>query len=157
VQLVQMLAGGDVIAQVHEGNRIVEMFFDRPELRRCGAFQMLVAGIEMNAGAVGQFLAWPGYDLLKMRFRLIELMLLHRAQADLITLERLGVARVLGHGLLRCGFLSHVQNSSCALGNRGLLAVSCSIRAVKYHSKGGWRATSAPSIPKNAFVTTDNW
>src|SRR5271165_6852263 len=122
-QLVQMFAGGDVVAQVHQGDCVVEVFFDCLELGSRRAFQVLVAGIEVNAGAVDQFLGGPVYDLLKMRLCLVELVLLHRAQARLITLERLGVTRVLGHGLFRCGFLSHVQNSSCALGNRGLLAM----------------------------------
>src|SRR5258708_34745756 len=83
---------------------------------------MLVAGIGIKGGAVGQCLDGAADDLLRMRLRLSELMFLHGAQAGFVPLESLRITRIIRQGLLRGCFLSHVQNSSCALRNRELLA-----------------------------------
>src|SRR5579864_862288 len=123
-QFVEMLSGGDVIAQVHERNGIVIVLLGGLELCRRGPLQMLIAGVEVHVGAVGEFLAGSGDDLLEMRLGLVELVFLHGAEACFVALQRLGVARVFRHGLLCAGFLSHVQNSSCALGNKRLLSVT---------------------------------
>ena len=85
---------------------------------------MLVAYAEMNVGAVGQFLAGPSNDLLKLGLRLVEFVLLHGAQSGFITLQRLRITWIFRHGLFRGRFLSHVQNSSCALGNGELLGIA---------------------------------
>src|SRR5579872_311086 len=123
-QLFQVLPGSDVIADIHQRNGVVEVLFWSLELRCRGALQVLVAGVQMYVGAVGQLLARSGNDLLEIRLGLVELVFLHGAQPGLVTLQGLGVARIFRHGLLRGGFLSHVQNSSCALGNRELLAIA---------------------------------
>ncbi len=56
---------------------------------------MLVADAEMNGGAVDQLLAGTGQHLLKMRLRLVELVLLHGAQAGFIALQGLGDAGIV--------------------------------------------------------------
>ena len=118
-----MLAGGHVVANVHQRNGVVEVLFGSLELRGRGPFQMLVADVEMNVGAVGQFFAGAANHFLKMRLGLVELVLLHGAQSRFVALQRLRVMRIFRHGLFRGWFLSHVQNSSCALGNGELLAI----------------------------------
>ncbi len=121
-----MLARGHVVADIHQRHGEVEMLLGRLELRGRGALQMLVADAEMNAGPVNQFFDGSGDDLLKMGLRLVEFMLLHGAQSSFVTLQRLRVTRIFRHGLFRSRFLSHVQNSSCALGNGELLAICLS-------------------------------
>src|ERR1700693_700301 len=120
-ELVEVLAGGYVIANIHQRDGEVKMFLRCLELSGYRAFQMLVTDAEMNVGAVDQFFAGAGNDLLKMRLRLVELVLLHGAQSGFVALQRLRVTGIFRYGLLRGGFLSHVQNSSCGLGNGELL------------------------------------
>src|SRR5438270_13822729 len=118
-----MLAGSHVITNIHERDSEIEVLFGGLKLRGYRAFQMLVADIEMNVGAVDQFLDWSGDHLLKVRLRLVEFVLLHGAEPGLIALQRLRVTGIIRDGLLRVRFLSHVQNSSCALGNGELLGI----------------------------------
>src|SRR5579862_6200440 len=49
--------------------------------------------------------------------------------------------RIFRHGLFRGWFLSHVQNSSCALGNGELLGILHSSRAVKYRPNTALRSS----------------
>src|SRR5579864_7430412 len=81
VQLVEMLARRHVVANIHQRDCVVEVLFRRLELCGRSPFQMLSTGAEMNVSAISQFLAWSGDDLLKMRFGLVEFVLLHGAQA----------------------------------------------------------------------------
>src|SRR5438876_6386445 len=113
-----MLASRDVISNVHQGNRVVEMLFGAFELIASSAVEVLVAGIEMNAGAVSQFSIRATDEFLEVRFRLLKLVLLHGAQTDFIALDGLGILRIVPQRLLRGRFLGHVQNSSCGLRNR---------------------------------------
>ena len=122
-QFFEVFAGRDVIADVHQRDSEIEMLLGSLELGGGGAVQMLVAGVEMDRGAVDQFLHRPGDNLLEMGLRLVVLVLLHGAQAVFVALQCLRVARIFGHGLFRGRFLSHVQNSSCALGNGELLRI----------------------------------
>ena len=93
------------------------MFFRGLELSGAGALQMLVAGIEMDVGAVGQFFRGTADHLLEVRLGLVELVFLHGTQSCFVALQGLRVARIVRHRLLRGCFLGHVQNSSCALWN----------------------------------------
>ena len=119
-----MLAGGDVVADIHQRNGVVKVLLWGLELRGHGPFQMLVADVEMDVGAVDQFLDGPGDHFLEMRLGLVEFVLLHGAESSFVALQRLRVTRIFRHGLFRGRFLCHVQNSSCALGNGELLG-SC--------------------------------
>src|SRR5216683_6179421 len=113
-----MLASRDVVSNVHQGNRVVKMLFSAFELIASSAVEMLVAGIEMNAGTVSQFSIRAADEFLEVRFRLLKLVLLHGAQTDFIALDSLGILRIVRRRLLRGRFLGHVQNSSCGLRNR---------------------------------------
>src|SRR5215469_1764246 len=64
-QLIEMLAGGDVITNVHERDCVVEVLFRRFELGCRGSIEMLTANAEMNGCAVGQLLAGSGKHLLE--------------------------------------------------------------------------------------------
>ena len=99
-----MLARGHVVAHIHQRNRIVKVFFRRFELVGRRALQMLVADVEVNRGAVGQFLAGAADHLLKMRLRLVELMLLHRAQAGFVALQGLRIAGIFRTVFFAVGF-----------------------------------------------------
>ena len=102
-----MLAGLDVIADVHQRDRVVEMLLGRLELVR-HLVEVLVARVHVDIGAIGQFLAGTAEDLLKVRLGLVKLVFLHRAQTSLVVLDSLRDPRIIGHGLFRSGFLSHV-------------------------------------------------
>src|SRR6476659_8207191 len=78
-QFVEMLAGGYIIAHIHQRDRKVEVFFGRFELRSRSPFKMLAADTEMHGGAINEFLTRAGQNLLKVWFRLIELVFLHSA------------------------------------------------------------------------------
>jgi len=62
-QFLEVFAGGDVIADIHQGNRVVKVLFEGFELVGC-PLHMLVAGIQMGAGAIGQFEAGTSEYLL---------------------------------------------------------------------------------------------
>src|ERR1700674_2353044 len=128
-QLFEMFAGGDIVADIHQRDGIIEMLLGRLELRGRSTIQVLVADAEMNVGPVDQLFAGAGDDLLKMRLRLVKFMFLHGAQTGFVALQRLRVTRIFRHGLFRGRFLSHVQNSSCALGNGELLGILHSSRS----------------------------
>src|SRR5437763_16631806 len=112
LQFLQVLASGYVVTDIHQGNRVIKMLFRRFELADRRALQMLVADIEMNRGAVVQFLDGGADHLLKMWLRLLVPMLLHSAPTGLVALQRLRVAGLFGHGFLRRRALGHVQTSS---------------------------------------------
>src|SRR5215469_14599247 len=76
---------------------------------------MLVAGVNVDRGAVGQLLAGSGERLLKEAFGLVKLAFLHRTQTGLIVLYRLRVTWNFRCCFLGSCFLRHLQNSSCTL------------------------------------------
>src|SRR5215469_422258 len=137
-QLVQVLARCNVVPNIHQRDSIVEVLFGSFELACRRAVKVLAADVEMYCCPINEFLAGAGKDLLKMRLGLIEFMFLHRAEAGFIALQGLYVARILCHGFLVGGsFLSHVQDSSCALSDGELLTSALVARAIQYHSKCG--------------------
>ncbi len=69
---------------------------------------MLVTDVQVHRGAIGQFFHGSGNNLLKMRLGLVEFMFLHGAEAGLVALQSLRIARVFRYRFLRGGFLSHV-------------------------------------------------
>src|ERR1700738_2481864 len=85
-QFVEMLPCCDVVTHIHQRDSIVEMLFSTLELVCRRTLNMLVAGIEVKGGPVGEFLDGAADDLLKMRLRLIEFMFLHGAQTGFVTL-----------------------------------------------------------------------
>ena len=97
---------------------------------------MLVANVQVDHGAVRQLLAGPGNHLLEQWFGFIKLVLLHGPQGGLVALQSLGVTGVFRHGFLRGSFLSHVQNSSCALCNGKLPCDTAAYPSNKVSLKG---------------------
>ncbi len=124
LEFFKVLAGLNVVAQVHERDGIVEMLFRGFEVV-VDLFQMLGAGTHVHGGAVGEFLAGAANNLLKMGLGLIELVLLQGAQAGLVVLDGLRKAGIVSHGLFGGRFLSHLQHSSCAFRNYSLM---CNLR-----------------------------
>ena len=110
-ELFQMLASGDVVAHIHQGNREVVVLFRALELVR-GSFQVLIAGVEVHGDAIRQFLAGTGHSLLQVAFGLVKLALLHGAQPSLVVLHSLCKTRILVHWFLGGSFLGHPQNPS---------------------------------------------
>src|SRR5580700_6440319 len=109
-----MFAGAYVISDVHQRNGVVVVFFGIPELRD-RALCLLIARVQVNRGAVCQFLAAPADHFLEVGLRLVEFVFLHRAQTGLVILHSLCKTRVVADRFLRCGLLCHLQNSSCTL------------------------------------------
>src|ERR1700686_688267 len=152
-----MLASRDVISNVHQGNRVVEMLFGAFELIARSAVEVLVAGIEMNAGTVSQFSIRAADEFLEVRLRLLKLVLLHGAQTDFIALDGLGILRIVRRRLLRGRFLGHVQNSSCGLRNRYSLrarfGVACKV-SPKWRVEGNaGRRVPCPSSEQRACAS----
>ena len=94
-QFFNVLAGGDVISDIHERDGEIVVFFHAFELLRGRALEVLVASAEMDGGPVGQFLAGAGEHFLKQRFRLLELVFLQSAQSGFVILQGLSDAGVV--------------------------------------------------------------
>jgi len=76
-------------ANIHERDSVVKMLLGTFKLRSRGAFHVLAADAEMDVGPIRQFLARSANDVLKMRIRIVELVLLHGAQARFVVLHTL--------------------------------------------------------------------
>src|SRR5580692_4615281 len=97
-QFLYVLAGGDVISEVHQGDRVVKVLFNRLELRGGRTLEILVADAEVNGCAIAQLLTAAGKNLLKHRFGLVEFVLLQGAQSGFVVLQSLGCARIVRQG-----------------------------------------------------------
>jgi hypothetical protein len=69
---------------------------------------VLVAGIQMNVGSVGEFLAGTTYHFLQMSLSFIEFPLLQGAKSSLVVLHSLCKLGVIDERLPGRGFLGHL-------------------------------------------------
>jgi hypothetical protein len=97
-ELFNVLAGGDVVADVHKRHSVVVVLFHAFELLAGRALEVLVAYAEMNGSPVRELPAGAREYLLEQRFRLLKLVFLQGTQPGFIVLQGLGDARVVRDG-----------------------------------------------------------
>src|SRR5262249_41796785 len=109
-QLLQVSAASFVVAGVHQRNGEVVMLLYALETRAGAGSQLLIAGVQVDGGAVSQFAARPRGYLLQQGLGTLKLALLHGLESGLVVLHslcktwvilerRLGLGFRWGHGL----------------------------------------------------------
>src|SRR5439155_4994625 len=97
------------LSTIDEGDGVIIVFPQSFE-RRSPSRELLVTGIEMDAGTVGKLPAGTGEHLLQQTLRLIKLVLLHRLQPGFIVLHSLCIFWIGRRRSFTGGSLLHLNN-----------------------------------------------
>ena len=106
-----MLARTNIVADIHQRNRIIIMLFRSFKLGSA-TLHLLIARIQMDGGPVGKFSVRARHHLLQQRLRFVVFVLLHCAQPAFVGLQKLSQLRIAHERVLGCRFLRHLKDFS---------------------------------------------